>query len=358
MKNRVLDANEIFLGSEPKFNRELSKIEVIKTLNWYTQNRANKDSYKYATDFFRKNYKVTIKEDSLKSRSCSFGFVCRIISNGGSLGTQEQSTFQITVNEILAESKVKVKSQIADKPVISIQERLSDKIAEIIGDLEGMIDDYIASKYKTALSPLSMMKDRVKAIHAKVVIEHFKKQREQFNEALTSADVYVKESWSNFKKTELKKVIAFVDQIIIDANTLIGQSAKTRKPRKRKVKTAAELVSKVEYCAEFAELNLKSSNPKDIIGASQVWVYNTKYKKIGVYHAKDGEGLGVKGKTLINFDEAKSVQKVVRKPEQIVHEIVKGGKLFLRTALSTLKTVETELTGRINKDVVLLRIIK
>ena len=358
MKNRVLDANEVFSGAEPKFNRELEKFELVKTLNWYSQNRLSKDSYKYASDFFRKKHKITINDSSLKSRPATFGFVCRIVTNGGVLSSVDQVKFNEIVNDVLFESKNQIVKIEKEKPVVSIQERLADKISEIIGDLEGMIDDYIQSEFKTNFSPLGVMQDRAKALHAKSIIEHFKKRREEFAEALDTKDELLKEGWSNFKKTELKKVISFVDQIIVDCNIIIGQTVKTKKPRKRKVKTADELVKKLNYCEKFDELNLKSVSPKEIVGAAQVWVYNVKNRKVGVYHAKDVEGISVKGSTLQNFDESKSVQKTVRKPQEFLPEVLTGGKVFLRNALTKLKAVEIALNGRINKEVILLRIIK
>jgi len=358
MKPRILDANEIFSGSEPKYDRELTKIELIKTLSWYAQNRMLRDSYKYVNDYFKKNHKLTVSDSVLKNHPSTFGFVCRILSNGGILPDNEKYVFQLTLEMILNDVKKEKQKPVKEKVVVSIQDRTSEKISEFIGELEGCIDDYITSNYKNEPSPLSFLQDKAKAIHAKAIVDHFKQRREEFNEALTSTDSYIREGWSNFKKTELKKVIAFVDRIIIDANSIIGQVVKTRKPRKRKAKTPDQLVKGLFFCDKFDELKLKSINPKELLGASQLWVYNTKYKKIGVYHAKDIEGFSVKGSTILNFDESKSVQKTVRKPEEFLPEIMKGGKVFLRTALSKLKTVETTLTGRINKEVILLRVIR
>ena len=44
---RLLDANHAFVGGEPKFSYELSKMELIRTLNWYSQNKTDKDAYNY-----------------------------------------------------------------------------------------------------------------------------------------------------------------------------------------------------------------------------------------------------------------------------------------------------------------------
>jgi hypothetical protein len=133
---------------------------------------------------------------------------------------------------------------------------------------------------------------------------------------------------------------------------------KTRKPRKRKVKSPDELVSKIKYCKDFAELKLVSVKPTDIIGAMQLWVYNTKNRKLGCYHAEDAGGLSVKGSTILNFNETKSVQKTLRKPAEMLPEVLKGGKVFLRNVIESIRAVESGLTGRLNDDIILLRTIK
>ena len=127
---------------------------------------------------------------------------------------------------------------------------------------------------------------------------------------------------------------------------------------KRKAKTPEQLVSKVLYCAEDPTYKLESVPPKQIIGAMQIWVFNTKTRKLGVYNADDASGFSVKGSALLNYSEDKSIQKTLRKPETILPEVLKGGKVFLRNIIDNIKAAESKLSGRLNRDTVLLRIIK
>ncbi|NBR26480.1 MAG: hypothetical protein EBU08_22410, partial [Micrococcales bacterium] len=71
--------------------------------------------------------------------------------------------------------------------------------------------------------------------------------------------------------------------------TIIGAVANKpiRKKRTVKEKPASVVVAKLNYLQEFAELGLKSIAPEKIIGASQVWAYNTKTKLLGVYNAEN-----------------------------------------------------------------------
>jgi hypothetical protein len=175
---------------------------------------------------------------------------------------------------------------------------------------------------------------------------------------LTTDDSDIKEAYSNFTKSQLKKLISYCDQVIVDGMKLAGEAIKTRKPRKRKTKSADQLIAKLNYAKDFADLKITSVDPKTIIGATSLWVYNIKTRKLGVYHALDASGLNIKGSTIQNYAESKSVSKTLRKPEVTVHEVLKAGKVALRNVLNDIRAAEKPLTGRINTDTILLRVSK
>jgi len=360
MVKRILDANQHFVGTEPKFTGEVDKMQLIKFLNWYAQNKNKSDADRYGHAYLKKVYKLDASEE-LKEYTTTFGFLCRLITNGVKLPESNRKWFDDTI----ATLKKKVafrKKQESKEPIkkikVSVRDHLNEKVSEIIGDLEGSIDDYILSKYKETPSPISIMQDRAKGMHANLIIAHFRKRRQEFDNVINTKDAQIVEGYSNFKKLHLKKLIAYCDLIITDAMLIVGNSKKTRKPRKRKQKEPDQLVSKVNVCAEDKDLGLKSIDAKHIIGASQIWVYNVTKRKLGCYHAGDAGGLSIKGNTIQNFDSVKSVQKTVRKPNLVVPEIVSEGKVFLRSVLDAINSVPQVMSGRLSKDIILLRAIK
>lgn len=133
---------------------------------------------------------------------------------------------------------------------------------------------------------------------------------------------------------------------------------KMRKTRAKKVASAADLVKGLKYQKQFPPLKIVSINPADIVGSKQVWVYNTKTRKLTKYDAIGPSGIQVKRTTLTGFDPDKSSTKSVRKPEETINKLLAAGKVTLRKFLDELKTNETKPTGRINTDTVLLRVIK
>jgi len=103
-------------------------------------------------------------------------------------------------------------------------------------------------------------------------------------------------------------------------------------------------------------LKLVSINPADIIGTKELWIFNTKTRKLGKYVASEFQDLGVKGTTITGFDEFKSVQKTVRKPEDKLKEFKAAGKVQLRKFLDDINATDTRMNGRINEDTVLLKV--
>jgi hypothetical protein len=63
----------------------------------------------------------------------------------------------------------------------------------------------------------------------------------------------------------------------------------------------------------------------------------------------------VSGTSLKFFDETKSVQKTIRKPEEILPHWKKVTKHKVDTQFGYLKTTDTKMNGRFNEDIVILK---
>lgn len=307
---------------EPKFAGVMSNIDLINTLNWYHQNKENKDAQKYIQDYAKKN-KISGRINTSQSY-LTLGWLCRIAMNGNDVGDKAKNYINNNIQKTLEKEVVEI-VETAPAVTINIQERMREKVAEIAGELDGAFDDYIESGFKDNKSPFAIMQDKAKGMHANRIVDIFKKRRAEFDEVLHTKDAELRDAY-RFSKSELKKIIAYLDQIIMDALKIAGEAKATRKPRKRKEKSASQLIAKVKYCIQSDEYKLKSIDPKDIIGAMQLWVFNVKTRKLGVYHALDMSGLAIKGTTIIGFSEMKSVQKTLRKPEKMFLMLSKVAK--------------------------------
>jgi hypothetical protein len=137
---------------------------------------------------------------------------------------------------------------------------------------------------------------------------------------------------------------------------MLMQEAKVnRAPRAKKAVSVDKLVAKLKYKKTDEPLKLVSINPTDIIGSKELWVYNTKSRKLGKYVANEYMELGVKGTTITGFNESLSVMKTVRKPEEKMKEFKAAGKVQLRKFLDEINATEARMNGRINEEIILLK---
>jgi hypothetical protein len=128
-----------------------------------------------------------------------------------------------------------------------------------------------------------------------------------------------------------------------------------KKARVKKAPSKEKIVAKLKYSKENKELKIVSVNPVEIIGASELWIYNSKTRKLGKYVAASYQTLNIKGTSIINFDADKSTCKTLRKPADQLKEFARAGKVQLRKFLEEIRATDTKMNGRINADILLLK---
>lgn len=177
----------------------------------------------------------------------------------------------------------------------------------------------------------------------------------------------LKDGYSIFKKTDIKKKIQAINLYMGALNVIIDTAKATRKPRKVVPKSKEKLVAKLKFAINDDKFQLASIAPTEVVGCNELWVFNVKTRKIGKYVAsvidplkqeRDGSGLSVKGTTITGFNEEKSVQKTLRKPEEKLQEFKTLGKRKQEIFLDTINAVDIKLNGRINTDTILLKAVR
>lgn len=357
----VKDYEKVFSGGEPTWkNGEQS---IVKALNWYNYHSDSSDSKKYTIQYLKeiKESKETIDaiERASEDLFLNLGFVCRIKQRGGPLTEKNNEWINSMIHSIKNKTQKTQKTKTIETKPVSIQERIQEKSKEIIGEIESVIDDCFLVRDFTAIDPYEIMQSlSVKGVHANHIISFFSKREKEYEEVIKSKDAQIIEGYSNFSKKELKEYLAYIKKIISDAEKVSQVTKLTRAPRKKKSKPVDKIIAKLQFKKEDSDFKIASVNPSDIVGCSQLWVFNTKTRNLGVYNAIDSSGLSVKGTTILNFNEQTSIQKKVRKPDTILPNLLKAGKIALKKVLPDINSVEQKLTGRINSDTILLRVNK
>jgi hypothetical protein len=268
-----------------------------------------------------------------------------------------------SINKILEEGKNDIEEEEDTLkpiiPVVTIQDRLRETAGKMAEEIDYALDEFTTNPDSfdpKAIKILNLLKAKeAKAAHARIIKGFYAKSYEELQEAAEGNCEQLKEAYSHLSKPQLKKIIAFYHEII-SACDMLGQEAKVnRKPRAKKAQPKEKIVAKLKYAKTNEQLKLVSINPVEIIGAKELWVYNTKSRKLGKYVANEYLELGVKGTSITGFNENLSVQKTLRKPEEQLKEFKASGKVQLRKFLDDIRAVDIKLNGRINEDTILLR---
>lgn len=365
------------LGNEPTWTNQhdLSEADfkgaVGRALNWYNYFYEKKAGKKYLLAYLKKHkFDADIQLAVDKAPDWAVGStlsaIVRMRNNGFDRsvpGATTEDFFNRRIAEIVKignATKVEGTTDFAGPKVhvVSIQQRMVETASALCDEIEDAIEAFTSGGYKS--KPFDtfaiLQKKQVKGGIASVMRKFYIGECEELEEALEGKCEQLVEGYSHMKKVELKRYAQFMRSIINDFDRWIGNQKSTRKPRKVKAKPVGKQVEKMKYARSNTEYKLLSIQPESIIGAQQLWVFNTKYRTLGVYNAIDRGGFTVKGTTIQNFDEATSVKKKLRKPEDVLQRCLTGGKIVLRKLLDEVNAVPSQLNGRINEETILVKV--
>ena len=345
-------------SNEPQLDAGNYNLSIGQALQWYTEHSTEKQRRKYALEHFAKQ-KLLKEVFAINKASDSeiriLGILCRLVDREQPLSDEHKAKIDSDVAILVGKYPHVKEKKVAEKPtnVINIQERIDEKAKLIASEIDGAIDEFVITKGESQFSTRSyLLAKEVSAPIAKRIGEFYVKTYNELADAINGEDEQLVEGYSNFTKKQLKAFHKFVGELISDCEQMVQTAKVSRAPRKRKAVSPSKVVSKIKYMKEFTELNLKSCKPEDILSATELWVYNTKYRKLQTYKADFGL-LGVKGTTIVGFSVKDSQSMTLRKPE----EFFKGlsiGKRALNAAIKKIKTKPTTPNGRINAECVLL----
>jgi hypothetical protein len=334
------------------------KSALSRAFNFYNQNKDKKDARVYLKTYV-KQHKLEIDLDRVSDKQIdtTSSWLAKLLLNGNQIKIEDIDKLHVYLkNLVLTEPEVKeVEVEKVARP--TIQDYMQDKIAEVVGELEGHIDAFIKESKELDLYAY-LQGNNVPKPYCANIDAWVRKRSQEFIEVYQSDDKELKEAYSFITRRQLANLIKMLGSFVTDIERYTQFKKANRKPRVKKAKPASMQVAKLNYKKEDTELGLKSVNPAEIVGASQVWVYNTKYKRLAAYRSDSALGIQVKGSTLQNYDPDMSEQKSIRRPEIIVKRVLTSSKVQLRKFLSDIETKEFELTGRINDECIIVRVIK
>ena len=337
-------------------------------LSWYSMNTNKKEQKKYTLDYFKKVDKSIYSrlKDLEDWRFMTIGSLCRMMSqeNGYRKEWSTSTFYDKKLAELLAayeqqkeaieeQKRLEAKAKITKPKPLTIQQRIFNAASEIGAEYDYEIDlftttgnftsDFSAKKYLAA--------EGVSATVAGRVAEFFVPVMEELSDAYDRKDEQLVEGYSHLTRTNLRRLRDFVKGLVEETQQF-AQSAKKPVKRRPRAVIPAKVVARVKCQRKDESLGLVSIAPVKMLDTAEIWVYNTKYKKLQCY-VSDGTPLSVKGTTIVGFDLKKSIQQTVRNPEKFFKGL-SIGKRALSNAMKSIKTKASAPNGRLNENCIIL----
>ena len=344
-----------YMGEEPEFKGLLTDSQLGKALNWYNAMTSVSECKEYTRDYLKSVKRDIEAKQIMKVSDQTFpstiGSLSRLMSRGCKLSDSSMSFFESKLKESLSRIVETDKPEVAVEKV-SIQDRMKERTNDIIGDIEEIIDSGTEfSLYE------HLQKNQIPAMYASKIVEHYRPWLEELCEAHEGKCDQLKEAYKHLTKKQLEARVLFINSLIEDAERYGDVTKKLRAPRKPRALSAEKKLNNFIYMKESNEYKIASISPDKVIGAQELWTFNTKYKLLTVFRARGHAGLDVKRTTIIGYDESTTMTKRCgRKPEYFVDKVLNGGKLVLRKIMDEAKG-DAPLAARINEHTILLKVV-
>ena len=376
LKPRDIDAK--YYGDEPLFatqpDEDRRSLALVVAFNWYNKFFSAKDAKTFLSDYARVNGMtdqaplITRATDS--EVLTTLGWLSRMYSRGLNLTSSEQESLRseitrlaksvskpsLLIDETAAQEKAAAEA--ASRP--NIQEIMRERTREAGGEMEGWFDDFIQSGAKGSdvnVNSVGILSERnILPQHVSILTEVWKLKLDEFETVLSGSDPQLNEAYRHFTKTQLKGLVKFCEAVLASLNSYVSIKKANKTPRKRKAVSPEKVVAKLKYLKEFAELKLTSVQPKTLVGAAEIWLYDTEKRKLIYYVADDHIGtMSIKGTTIIGFDSTKSGVKTVRKPQDVLKKLMSSGKPASRKVFTEINSVHAQPNGRTNDAMIILK---
>jgi hypothetical protein len=352
-------ADSKHMGDEPEVRgHELGGAGLLAALNWYNYMCTRHDAREYLQDYLKSKGRTgdlrELKRVPDAWVNLQAGWMARIMTRGGRV---DMDRFELRLKEMLSKAGVREESDEEEtpKPVKTkpdIQTRMSDKASDVMGELEELIDreGYTVDVYEF------LTRRQVPTQYARRIRDFFKPVADEAQELVgRDPDPQLLEGYGRLTKAQRKQRAEFYSKLIADCERFADVAKKQRVVRKKKVVSSEKKLKNLKFQRESKEYKLASIKPEKLLGAEELFMFNTKYRVLTQLVALDRGGLDVKGTSVANYDEERSRSyRVGRKTEQYLETALKGGKRAVTKMLGELKTCG--LQYRVNENTVLLRV--
>lgn len=330
------------------------KVSLMVYLNYHTVNTSDATKREWAEKYLEENFpdKKIPNVDDREFRM--LGTIARLVFLDSYLEDSEVMYLEKESKRVLGlkrKTSEVVEDAAGDKKdrSESIERTMKIKTSEFLGEFEGLVDDFTSTGKMPNIQALIATMGVSSRMVGRIT-EYAEKKRDYYDSVINDKELL---EYYSFSKPTLKKISGLYATLI----EKLSQSKKIREPRARKEKPAGVLVQSLKHLVKDDELGLRSVPATTLIGATEAYLYRVEGRKLQYFKAVDGQTLTVKGTTILNYDESKSYQKTIRKPE-ILKNFVGKGKIDSRRFIKDINSAEGGLAGRTSDDTLILAVFK
>lgn len=371
------DTDVKYVGGEPVFYEQPDPAErnsvLVKSFNWYSRffdRKMGKEltiAFAESQNFTSSEIKLlrSVKEHEFNP---SLGWLARLSARGLTLTEQEHSRIVSDIKSILESSSQEEEEETdAEETTVSsrpnVQEIMRERTRTVAGEIEGLFDSYLTTgePQPADLNIVGLLTEHnIMPQHTSIIVDAWKRRRQELEDVQEGKDADLKEGYSQYGKVSIRNIIKFCDAVLAGVASYLNVKKTSAKPRKRKAVPVGKQVADVKYCRTFKDtplnIELTSVHPSKIVGATEVWAYDTSKRKLHYYVADSHVGtLSVKGTTILGFDATQSGMKTLRKPQEQLKKLIAAGKPAARKLFKEINAVQASVKGRTNENLVILK---
>jgi phage host-nuclease inhibitor protein Gam len=367
--NASMLLEEKYIGREITDWSEVTEAKVYECLRHYGYFYDNKDSIRWAKVWVKANMTKTnlTQFSAVEDWRISFtvGALCNMMANGAVFDKKRMDWIKAKIQEAIDVGKTKISDQKKGTVAVTVSRRnpaeiLKDKTSDFIGDIEDVLDTYLRGVWLDIdnYSVYNELKKSVAAYNtAKAIADYYKPLQDELKELITKKTPDLLEGYEGMTIKKRREYLKLITAIIDDAEKYMASKKAVRKIRAKKVVSATQQTLKVTYLKDSAEFKITSIDPTNIIGASEVYLFNAKYRTIIRLACSSGAGFTIKGTTIQDIDTFGSGKKKLRKPEEFF-KAAGGTKTKINKAFTDIKTKPGEANGRLNSETIIYKAYK
>ena len=347
IKARLTKSSEAsFYGDEPQVGEDLTNpLRLSKAYSTMSILYSRKESFVFLEEYLKKiksPYSPRFKNLDEVGISATLCYIAKFKLLECHLNITTNRYFDRELKSLF-EKYEKIEEKKTEDVFLSIKDPVHISAIAALEDIEDAvtngenIDTKFPEYFRNNAYPQFVMKH---------IIQFYQKRLDELSSLNT--DKELNQAYSNLSKEILKNLKKLYKDIIDGADLVLTNVKRTRKPRKKKIKSADDLTKNVELANHDKTSGFDSLPKTKLVGYQILILYQIERRQINVYIAKTDMKISIKGRTLENFDEKQSFSQTIRKPEQL-RDLISGGVKKVLKNFSELSTKPSNnLTGRVS----------